>query len=260
MSNVLIEKSELIKYPHGFSTRFGGVSTGVYASLNLGMNRGDKQELVIENWNRFLDAAGVQNREFVCGSQVHGNNVVIAGVEDLRPAYGPGLMHDADGYVTSLCNVPLVIFTADCVPLLLSDEENGVIGAIHCGWKSTVADIEGQAIEKMLSLGADPSTIHAALGPAIDVCCFEVGPEVIIAVQDLLNYPATDCYTLKRNGKYMLDLRGVVVKRLIQLGLKPDNIEKVGGCTMCHPNMYFSHRFSNGSRGSLACVIEKSSL
>lgn len=257
MSDALIEQSELIKYPHGFSTRYGGVSTGIYASLNLGMNRGDKQELVIENWNRFIDKAGIQNRSFVCGNQVHGNNVVIATEDDLRPAYGPGLMHDADGYVTNLSNVPLAIFTADCVPLLLSDEKNGVIGAVHCGWRSTVADIEGVAIEKMLSLGAEPEHIHAAIGPAIDICCFEVGPEVVMAVQDLLGYPATEFYKIKRNAKYMLDLRGVVAKRLEQLGLSTDNIEKVGGCTMCHPNMYFSHRFTNGSRGSLACIIEK---
>lgn len=257
MDKALVEKSELIYCPHAFSTRAGGVSEGTYASLNLGMNRGDKQELVIENWNRFLTAAGIEMREFVCGSQVHGNNVVIAGTDDLRPAYGPGHMHDADGYVTNERNVPLAIFTADCVPLLLEDHQNHVIGAIHCGWRSTVSDIEGVAIEKMISLGAVPSLIHAAIGPAIDICCFEVGFEVIRAVQDMLGEPATEYFTSKRNGKFYLDLRGVVHRRLIQLGLSEENIEHVGGCTMCHPGLYYSHRYGGKTRGSLACVISQ---
>ena len=84
-----------------------------------------------------------------------------------------------------------------------------------------------------------------------------MGPEVIEAVQKLLNNPATAYITAKENGKYMLDLRGVVCERLIQLGLKPDNIELTGGCTMCHPELYYSHRYSNGARGSLAAVIQK---
>ena len=162
------------------------MSEGVYESLNLGMNRGDIKERVIENWSRFLDKAGILQRDFVCGNQIHGNYVHIATKKDLRPAYGPGELIPADGYVTAEKNVPLAIFTADCVPLLLEDAENGVIGAIHCGWRSTVADIEGCAIEKMISLGAATESIRAAIGPAIDMCCFEVGKEVIDAVNNLL--------------------------------------------------------------------------
>lgn len=286
----IVEKAEGFVCPHAFSTRAGGVSEGVYESLNLGMNRGDIKERVIENWSRFLDKAGILQRDFVCGNQIHGNYVHIATKKDLRPAYGPGELIPADGYVTAEKNVPLAIFTADCVPLLLEDAENGVIGAIHCGWRSTVTDIEGCAIEKMISLGAVPESIRAAIGPAIDMCCFEVGKEVIDAVNNLfgnlgssalqnsngdgiseglqgssamMNMPGTEevysrvsgLYRLKENGKYMLNLRGVVELRLVQLGVRPENIEWVGGCTLCHPKKYWSHRYTEGIRGSLACVI-----
>lgn len=254
--NVVVERAKNFKYSHGFSTRRGGISEGVYESLNLGMNRGDIKERVVENWRRFLEEVGISRKEFVCGEQVHGNNVHIATKDDLRPAFGPGELVVADGYVTNEKNIPLSIFTADCVPLLLEDSENGVIGAIHCGWKSTVSDIEGEAIKKMISLSAKPDTIHAAIGPAIDICCFEVGAEVIEAVEKLLGGKYKKLYYIKENGKYMLDLRGVVRERLLQLGLKPENIEKVGTCTMCNPQKYWSHRYTNGVRGSLACIIE----
>lgn len=253
---VKIEKSNVIKAAHGFSTRIGGVSDGMHEGLNLGMNRGDNKERVVENWRRFLEAAGISNEKFMCGNQVHGNHVHIVREEDLRPAYGPGELIEADGYVTNLVNTPLAIFTADCVPLLLEDSVGKVVGAIHCGWRSTVSDIEGEAIKKMSLLGSKPKNIKAAIGPAIDRCCFEVGVEVIEAVEKLLDEDASAFYNLKENGKYMLDLRQVVKRRLIQLGLAEDNIEIVGGCTMCNPDRYYSHRYTRGKRGSLASVIE----
>lgn len=252
----IIETSKLITSPHGFSTRIGGVSEGAYASLNLGMNRGDDKEKVIKNWDLFLEASHISRKEFVCGSQVHGNDVHTATQKDLRPAYGEGFMNTADGYVTCERNIPLAIFTADCVPLLMEDTNAGVVAAIHCGWKSTVADIEGEAIHAMIELGANPSHIRAAIGPAIDRCCFEVGPEVIEAVNLLLKREAVEFYNQKQNGKFMLDLRGVVAQRLIMLGLLPENTEKVGSCTMCNPDRYYSHRYQGASRGSLAAVIE----
>lgn len=253
--SAIIETSSLISFPHGFSTRLGGVSEGIFESLNLGMNRGDDKDKVIKNWDLFLDAANITNKAFVCGIQVHGNHVHIASSKDLRPAYGPGELIEADGYVTNEKNVPLAIFTADCVPLLLEDSVHGVIGAIHSGWRSTAADIEKEAVQKMISIGADAANIHAAIGPAIDQCCFEVGNEVIDAMNNLLG-DASGFYQFGKNsGKYMLDLRGVVKARLVQLGLHPDNIELVGGCTMCNHDRYFSHRYTKGERGSLACVI-----
>lgn len=247
-------RSSKISCPHGFSTRTGGVSEGIYASLNLGMNRGDDKEKVIKNWDLFLDSCGISQREFVCGEQVHGNKIVTAGRKDLRPAYGPGEMNVCDGYVTDKEGVPLAIFTADCVPLLLEDPKARVIGAVHCGWRSTVADIEKNAVDAFVSLGSVSSDIHAAIGPAIDRCCFEVGEEVVDAVKKLIGDAADDLYS-PRGDKFMLDLRGVVRYRLIMLGILPENIDIVGGCTMCDPATYYSHRGTKGNRGSLASVI-----
>lgn len=247
-------KSSILTAKHGFSTRTGGVSDGIFSTLNLGMNRGDDKLRVTENWNRFLLSCGITIREFVCGEQVHENNVHIATREDLRPAYGPGFMNRADGYVTDKPYIPLAIFIADCVPVLLEDSENHVIGAIHCGWRSTVSDIQGEAVKKMIGLGADASHIKAAIGPAIDKCCFEVGPEVIEAAEKLIGDSIVNFYTPAKE-KFMLDLRGVVRERFLQLGLTESNIELVGGCTMCNPKMFWSHRYTKGQRGSQAAVI-----
>jgi len=252
---VIVLKAKEFVSKHGFSTRTGGVSTGIYESLNLGMNRGDDRELVIENWDRFLDASGISEREFVCGNQIHSAKVHIATKKDLRPAYGPGELIEADGYVTNIPGVPLAVFTADCVPVLLEDSKNRVIGCLHAGWRGAVADIEGEGINKMLSLGADISEIKVAIGPAIDKCCFEVGDEVKEGIVNLLGEDGQKFLTLKQNGKYMADLRGAVKRRFLQLGVKEQNIELVGGCTMCHPELFWSHRYTKGERGSQASII-----
>ncbi len=273
-ADVIIETSEIMSSPHAFSTRIGGISEGDYASLNLGMNRGDIQARVTENWRRFMESAGISYRPFVCGKQVHGNTVHVACAKDARPAYGEGELIEADGYVTREKGLPLAIFTADCVPVLLEDVTAGVIGAVHCGWRSTVADIAQNAVKAMTHLGAEVKNIKVSIGPAIEQCCFEVGPEVIEAVEDLVGKSAARAYytmASKEEGdksvsktaeyesvatdKFMLDLKGVVRCRFIQLGIEPHNIDPVGECTMCHPEKYYSHRYSGGSRGSLASVI-----
>lgn len=254
---VQIDTSVILQSRHAFSTRIGGISDKEFGTLNLGMNRGDEPVRVTENWRRFMEKAGIGYKPFVCGKQVHGNVVHVATHEDARPAYGEGELIEADGYVTKEKGLPLAIFTADCVPVLLEDTTAGVVGAVHCGWRSTVADIEANAIEKMVELGAKTCNIRIAIGPAINRCCFEVGPEVIDAVKWLIgDKEAAAFYDAKSDGKYMLDLKGVVACRFEQLGVPGENMEMVGECTMCHPEKYYSHRYSNGSRGSLASVIE----
>lgn len=255
-SDIRTLKSSLLSCPHGFSTRVGGVSDGMFATLNLGMDRGDVKERVIENWNRFLDSSGIDQKTFVCGVQVHENTVHAATEDDLRPAYGKGQMNTCDGYVTDRPDVPLAIFTADCVPVLIEDPVTGNVGAVHCGWRSTVSDIEKNTVDALKGLGSNPEDLHIAIGPAIDKCCFEVGGEVIEAVKDLIGDAADDYYS-ERGDKFMLDLRGVVRHRFVMLGVSDKNIETVGGCTMCHPEEFFSHRYTKGNRGSLACVIMK---
>ena len=252
-----VVKSEKLNNPHAFSTRNGGVSEGIFSSLNLGMNRGDDVDKVKENWTRFLKVSDIDNQSFVCGKQVHGNYVHIATKADLRLAYGPGQLIEADGYVTNEKNVPLAIFTADCVPVLMEDDNAKVVAAVHSGWRSTVADIEKEAVDKMILLGASVDDIHVAIGPAICKDCFQVGQEVIDGVESYLQGDTAGLYETDKDneGKYYLDLRGAIVRRFVQLGIKAENIEVSKECTMCLPEKYWSHRYTNGERGSQANII-----
>ncbi len=247
----------MISYPHGFSTRKGGVSEGIFESLNLGMNRGDDKDKVIENYRRFLLSCGIKEREFVCGEQVHGTDVMIVGKEHARPPYGYDSLFKADGYVTKESGVPLVIFIADCISLLMADEDAGIVAAVHCGWRSTVGDIERNAVNAMVSLGAKKENIKAAVGPAICKDCFEVGGEVIEAVKTLLHGEGESFFSAKDNGKYLLDLKGVLRQSLINTGLLEENIDVLKECTMCDPGRFWSHRYTKGVRGSQAAVIMK---
>ena len=261
-------KSHILTYPHGFSTRTGGVSEGIYKSLNLGMKLGDNWRRVWENYNRFFASAGIKQRDFVCGNQVHGNSVHIATSKDLRAAYGKGDVLEVDGYVTSEPGVPIVVFTADCVPVLLEDRNHGVIGALHCGWRSTVADIEKEGIDKMVLLGAKADNIHIAIGPAIETSCFEVGSEVIEAAEMLVGGCVSNFYEKETDmvtgenikGKYLLNLKGIIKERFIQLGVKEENIDIINECTMCNPEKFWSHRYTKGQRGSQASVISIPSI
>ncbi len=241
---------------HGFTTRFGGVSTGVFESLNLGENRGDDPELVRENFRRMGQALGIDPEAMAFSRQVHGNQVRVVAEGDRRSLFQP-VEYEADGLVTNVKGLPIIIFTADCVPVLLHDPMAGVIGAIHCGWRSSVMDILGAAVEKMVSLGAEPGHIRAAIGPAIDKCCFETGPEVPGAVEKYLNGDTEGLYWPRPGvqGKFFVDLKGANRRRLIQLGLKPESISVSQECTVCRADKYWSHRATKGRRGSQAAVI-----
>lgn len=231
------------------------MSEGVFSSLNLGQNRGDRAENVIENWRILGEAAGIATDRFVYGKQVHEANVRTVGWSDAYPIGDEGAWEPADGYVTKEPGLPLAVFTADCAPLLMHDGVAGVVAAVHCGWRSTVADIMGVAVEKMLALGAHAADIHAAVGPCIGPCCFETGAEVPEAAAMLLGGDTAGLWTQKENGKYMVDLPGVVLRRLGQLGVRAENCQWLGECTMCHPERYWSHRCTNGVRGSQANII-----
>lgn len=240
---------------HCFTTRYGGVSTGVLASLNLGENRGDDPVNVIENYRRLGEATGIRTDYMAFTRQVHGNAVRIVTEADVHTLMG-GVPYDADGIVTNVPGLAIIAFVADCVPLLLYDPVHKVAGAIHCGWRSTVADIMRNAVEKMASLGGDPAVMQAAIGESIGYCCFEVGPEVPEAVRQLL---PDDCDGLiragEKEGKFYVDLREAIARRLVQLGLKREHIVVSDECTVCSHEKYWSHRYTKGNRGSQAALI-----
>jgi len=255
-NGVRLLKSTLILCRHGFTTRHGGVSGGVYASLNLRENCDDAPENVRENYRRVAAAIGFSEHKIVFTRQVHGAEVRYAAEENSRELYTP-IAYSCDGLYTDIRELPIVCFTADCVPVLLCDSENGVIAAVHCGWRSTVQDIMGAALGKMVSLGAKPENICAAIGPAIGACCFEVGQDVVDAMEQWIGAAAYNYITKKPDspGKYLADLRGADKYRLESLGLKSENIDLSEECTMCSPDKYWSHRVTKGVRGNQAAFI-----
>lgn len=239
---------------HAFSTRLGGVSTGVLESLNLSVRRGDAPERVRENWARLSAAAGMDLSGVAYAKQIHSAQVRIAYPEDLQP---PELepRFECDGFVTNCPGVPLAVFMADCIPVLLHDPAAGVIGAVHCGWRGSVQDMIGAAITQMRTLGARPEHIHAAIGPGIGVCCFEVGPEVVEGIERLLGGETAGLVRKKPDGKFMVDLKHANARRLTQLGVPGRQIDISEVCTMCRPDQFWSHRKTNGRRGVHAAVI-----
>jgi len=244
-----------IPFIHGFTTRWGGVSTGRLDSLNLGENRGDSEENVRENYRRMLQALGLPEQQLCFTKQVHGNTVRVVTDADRRNLFTP-FLYEADGIVTNIKNLPLVCFTADCVPVLICDPEAGVAGAIHCGWRSTAADILGVAVAEMEKLGAKAANLRAAIGPGIEMCCFETDADVPMAIEKLLGGDCTDVYfAVGDTGKFMVDLKEADRRRLLQLGLDNANISVSDECTSCNSDKYWSHRKTKGERGSQAAVI-----
>ena len=240
---------------HAFTTRLGGVSEGIWASLNLGEHRGDDPERVRENYRRVKQATGIDTDRLVFTRQVHGREVRIATEADIHTLFTP-VPYEADGLVTNLPGLPITCFIADCVPLLMEDRIHGVIAAVHCGWRSTVQDIMAAAVEKMVLLGAHTGNICAAVGESIGACCFETGPEVPEAVFRLLPEDHDGLVRPgKVQGKYYVDLREAIRRRLIQLGIPGEQIAVSEECTMCHPDKYWSHRVTRGERGHQAAMI-----
>lgn len=242
---------------HGFSTRLGGVSEGIYATLNLGMNRGDAPDRVRENYRRFCAAIGADMGNIVCASQVHGDTVRTVTAADLGIGPDEPEPWQADGLVTDIPGVTLAVYSADCLPILLYDPVRRVVGAVHAGWRGTALGIAAKAVERMVDCyGCDRLDILAAVGPGISKCCFETHEDVPNAMTSALGVCATPYIDPIENGKFKVDLKGINAMRLERAGLLPEHIAVSGDCTACHPEKYWSHRVTNGVRGSQAAVIE----
>ena len=239
---------------HAFTTRLGGVSTGIFESLNLGSNRGDDPAAVRENYRRVCALMGVGIDGAAVTKQVHGKTVRVVTEED-RHVCMSTVPYEADGLVTDRKGLPLFCFIADCTPVLLQDPTNGVIAAVHCGWRSSVADILGEAVEKMRALGAEPAEIRAALGPALGRCCFETDGDVPEAISAWLGGDVDGLWDRRADGKYLVDLRAANARRLLALGLRAEHIDVSDECTFCRHDRYWSHRYTKGERGSQAAVI-----
>ena len=253
-NGLIYMRSDKISARHAFTTRYGGVSTGDFYSLNLGSNRGDDPEAVRENYRRVCELMGAGIDDCAVTLQVHGNVVrPVTGAD--RHVCMSKVPYEADGIVTAQRGLPIMCFVADCVPALLCDTEKGVIAAVHCGWRSSVTDILGNAVREMLTLGAAKEHICVAMGAAIGACCFETDRDVPDAIEKYLDGDTDGLWRLRDDGKYLVDLRAANARRLLQLGLRDENIDISGECTVCSHDKYWSHRYTKGRRGSQGAVI-----
>ena len=248
-------KAPNIEAVHAFTTRHGGVSTGIYDSLNLGENRGDEQENVRRNYEIICSELGFDYRDIVFTKQVHEADIRVVTADDRHELFTP-VPYDADGLITDCRRVPLIVFTADCVPILMQDTKKGVIAAVHAGWRGTVKNIAARAVNKMRDeFGCRGEDIQAAIGPCISLCCFETGAEVPEAMTSLAGKDAEQYFFRLETGKFMVDLKGFNEYLLVSAGLKDKNISVSDECTMCSHDKYWSHRFTGAQRGSQASII-----
>ena len=254
---LVYEISSLLPAEHAFSTRLGGVSTGAFESFNVGSNRGDDPKAVRENYKRWCALFSAGEDDCCVTNQVHGNAVRIVTREDRHPCMTP-VPYDADGLVTAEKNLPIFCYTADCVPVLLCDRGGAAAAAVHCGWRSSAMDILGETLRAMEKLGAAAETICAAIGPSIGKCCFETDGDVPEALSRYLGGETEGLWTRREDGKYMVDLRGANARRLMQLGVKADNIDCSDECTLCSHEKFWSARYTARCgipRGSMVAGI-----
>jgi polyphenol oxidase len=222
---------------HAFFTRDGGVSAGLYASLNGGTGSRDDIGNVAENRARMASAVGVAPERFLTAYQIHSPNVVVAEAPwtaDTRPR--------ADAIVTRMRALAVGVTTADCGPILLADPQARVIGAAHAGWRGALTGVIEATVEAMERLGAARADIRAAIGPMIRQASYEVGPDLMarFAAEDRAS---SRFFSLaSREGHALLDLGGYVAERLKRAGV--GEVEDLGLCTYADPSRFFSYRRS----------------
>ncbi len=246
-------QAENISAPHGFTTRLGGVSEGYLSSLNLGLHRGDKPENVAENYRRLGDSVGFSTEKLVLANQTHSDVVRVVTRKDCLGSLSHRDYAECDGLVTNTPGVALMVYTADCTPVLLHDPVTGAVGAVHAGWRGTASGIVKNAVDTMVSaFGCQPGDICAAIGPNIGVCCFETDSDVPEAMVSALGEAAKP-FIHARGEKFHVDLKQINALWLRRSGVT--NIEISRHCTACAPQLFWSHRVTKGKRGSQGAVI-----
>lgn len=241
---------------HTFSTRLGGVSGGVYSSMNLSFRSGDSRENVEKNYEILCGAVGIDTSHLVLSRQTHTNNVRTVTAEDRGTGYSKPSFEDVDGLITGESNVALVTQYADCTPLIFCDPVNRVAATSHADWRGTASAIGEVTVEKMVNeFGCKRENIIAAIGPCIGSCCYEVDTPVYEAFSKL---PISLDGVFKRvdNEHFMLDLKLANRRILEHSGVRPENIDVADICTCCEHDAMHSHRATAGKRGNLAAVIE----
>lgn len=251
-----LEKTGIVS--HLFSTRIGGASEGIYASMNLSYARGDRKEAVDENFRRIAEIMGREIQDFVLSDQTHTANVRKVTEEDR----GKGIVYqkdycDVDGLITNERHIVLATFYADCVPLFLVDKKHRAIGLSHSGWKGTAGRMGEHTLLAMReAYGTNPEDVEIGIGPSICKDCYEVGEDVAEAfAAGFTDKVRKDILFAKGGGKYHLDLWKANEYIFRMAGVPKEQISVTDICTCCNPNYLFSHRASQGKRGNLGAFL-----
>jgi len=231
---------------HGAVTRLGGVSTGPFATLNLGHTVGDELTAVVENHRRLLAALDLRREQMVSPYQAHSANVRL-----VERAHAGTVQPEVDGLITTTPGVALLFRFADCLPVLLFDRAQRALGMVHAGWRGTARGVIAAAVAAFAHhLGSRPAELWAGIGPGIGPCCYEVGEEVVGAVARAC--PAGSEVAHRHNGTVHLDLPAAVRAQLAAAGVH--DAEMSGICTACHTDEWFSHRAESGQTGRFGFV------
>ena len=252
------EFDKLPGFVHAFSTRLGGVSEGIYSSMNLSFTRGDRDEAVRENYRKMADAVGFDVKDIVTSDQTHTANVRLVTEEDRGNGITkPRPYTDVDGMITNIPGLVLATFYADCVPLYFIDPVHRAIGLSHSGWRGTVAKIGAVTVRRMQEeFGSDPSEIYSAVGPSICQDCYEVSEDVIEQFRAAFREENWDSlFYGKPDGKYQLNLWEANHQIMLEAGIREEHISLPNLCTCCNPEFLFSHRASHGKRGNLGAFL-----
>lgn len=229
---------------------------GEWEALNLGYTVGDDPKAVAENRRRLAETLGVSVDDFVLNRQVHGCAVRVLKQDDS----GSGLSKpvppiEADGLVTDIPGLCVMVLVADCTPLLFCDPVKRVVAVAHAGWRGTMKKIAVETVRTMSGqFGCELSDIHAGIGTSIGACCYEVGDEVIEAARDVFGDDADHVLIRQKSGRYHFDLWNANRLQLLKAGLEDSNIELSGLCSSCRPEFY-SHRRDRGHTGRFGAGI-----
>ena len=257
-------KASNIKSAHAFSTRVGGVSRLPHtASLNLAYGRGDDEGTVIRNLELFGAEANFDPKSVISLPQIHSDIIYkVDGRDAGQGYYICDNIREGDGYVTDSPEITLGVKSADCVPILFEafDGETVIaVGAVHAGWRGSVKGIAPRCARMLCSeYGADMKNIRVAIGPCIHKCCFEVGEDFVGEFAASLGEELARRFITPAqiDGKYFCDLVALNKHLLTDAGILPEHIEDIDRCTCCEPEIFFSHRYSKGQRGTMLSIIK----
>lgn len=249
------EESSLLKeggLHHGIVGRSGGVSTGIFASLNLALHVGDDVQHVLENRRRFCETIGGNIQKFTTARQTHEDHIVAVGPAEIGS--GAGSLEDAldhtDALMTNQKYIPLIIFVADCVPVILYDRAHQACAVVHDGWRGTVQKLAAKTVFAMrLAYGTEPQNLLAYIGPSISADHYDVSEDTAVQIRNM--GPAYDECVIERHERdtRSVDLLRANVLLLEEAGLPKEHIDVTHSCVFREHERFFSSRYDQGHTG-----------